>query len=197
MKIRRLLQKTRSYRRFRENRKIPVSRLARAVENVRFAPSPANLQPVKYRIVTRGDEKARIFPLLKWAGYLKDWDGPGEGQRPAAYILILGDRSQSKYIDWDYGIGLMTILLSLREQGIGACTIAACDREEIKARLRIEPALELAAVIAAGIPDEKVVIEEATGDKIKYYRDQEGVHHVPKRPLAELLYRHPQGRIRD
>lgn len=188
MKIKKLLQETRSYRRFQEDRKVERGLLLQAVENVRYAPSPANLQPLKFRIVTDRQERSRIFPLLTWAGYLKDWPGPAAGERPSAYIVILGDRSRSKYIDWDYGISLLTILLSLREKGLGACTIAACDKKVIKEVLEIRTEWEVAAVVAVGFPAEEVTLEDVKNDDIKYYRDPAGVHHVPKRILKDLVY---------
>jgi len=39
-----------------------------------------------------------------------------------------------------------------------------------------------------GKPKEKIVIEPMTSaGNIKYWRDEQGVHHVPKRSLDEII----------
>jgi nitroreductase len=129
----------------------------------------------------------KIFAHLKWAAYLTDWEGPEEGEKPAAYIVILGNRSMSLHIDWDYGIALQTILLSAMEKGFGGCAIAACNKRKIREILDIPPELEIAAVVALGKPKEKVEIEDMEKANIKYWRDENGVHHVPKRSTDDLI----------
>ena len=48
--------------------------------------------------------------------------------------------------------------------------------------------MKILHVIALGTPVERVVLEEMPADgDFKYWRDAEGVHHVPKRPTEELL----------
>jgi len=189
MTLRELLLKTRSYRRFYQDETIGAGDLREMVENVRFTPSAANKQPLKFVIVTDGSMNEKIFSHLKWAAYLKDWDGPGPGERPSAYIVMLGNRKASPYIDGDYGIAMQTILLSAVEKGYGGCLIASYDKEKVRQLLDIPEELELSVVIALGKPKEEVVIDTAEDGDIKYWRDENRVHHVPKRSLEELIYK--------
>ncbi|WP_198003745.1 hypothetical protein [Methanococcoides burtonii] len=43
-------------------------------------------------------------------------------------------------------------------------------------------------VLAMGIPAEEIVLEETGKEKdIRYWRDENGRHHVPKRGLDEII----------
>jgi nitroreductase len=183
-----LVLKNRSYRRF-DRGKIATADLKEWVANVRLVGSPANLQPLKFVLVNREEENRELFPLLKWAAYMKAWPGPAEGERPVAYIIILGNRELSAFVNWDYGIALQTILLSAVDRGYGGCAVASCDKDKIRQLFDIEPELEIGAVVALGKPGEEVVIDEVKGDDVKYWRDESGIHHVPKRSLDDLIYR--------
>jgi len=187
MKLKELLLNNRSYRRFVETEEIKMEELEDMIDNVRLSPSPANLQPLQFILVNDRDTNEKLFPHLKWAGYLKEWPGPGEGERPSAYIIILGNKEKSGFVAWDYGIALQSILLGAVEKGFGGCAVAACDKPKIGDMFEIPETLEIAAVVALGKPAEKVVIDDVENDDIKYWRDRDQVHHVPKRKLADLI----------
>ena len=95
MNLKELILKTRSYRRFDESCKIDNQTIESLVDLARLSPSGANKQPLKYLYYNTAKECERIFPSLAWAGYLPDWPGPEKGERPSAYIIILGDKSIS------------------------------------------------------------------------------------------------------
>lgn len=183
-----LIKRNRSYRRFDESVSVPRETLEGLIEATRLSPSAANRQPLKYILSSDPEKNARIFPHLSWAGYLKDWPGPAEGERPSAYIVILGDTEIAPDFSFDPGIAAQSILLCATEEGLGGCMLGAIDRKGLRRDLGIPDRYEILLVIALGKPAEKVVIEDAskTGD-IKYWRDDQGVHHVPKRPLSELI----------
>ena len=186
--LKELVVKTRSYRRFRGGEPVKLETLRELVELARLSASGANLQPLKYILCCDPATNARIFPLLAWAGYLKEWKGPAEGERPSAYVIILGDTEIRKDSGVDHGIAAQSIMLGAAEKGLGGCMIASIDRIAMRALLDIPERYEILLVLALGVPKEQVVIEEVgpEGD-IKYYRDAQGVHHVPKRPLDELI----------
>ena len=187
--LRELLARNRSYRRFDQSLAIPAGDLVEWVANVRLAPSAGNLQPLRFVIVNDPQRNREIFQQLKWAMYLKEWDGPQEGERPAAYIVVLAGNRRGEFVHIDTGIALQTILLGAVEKGYGGCAVASCNRERIRAILGIEDQLDIILVIALGKPCERVIIEDMRWEDMRYWRDEAGVHHVPKRRLEDMLYR--------
>jgi len=121
--IRDLVRKNRSYRRFYQEVAIELQTLRELVDLARLSASAANIQPLKYILSCEPQKNALIFPHLAWAGYLKDWTGPCEGERPAAYIIILGDTQISQSFGCDHGIAAQSILLGATEKGLGGCII--------------------------------------------------------------------------
>jgi len=183
-----LIRRNRSYRRFDEKVAIEESTLRELVNLARLSASAANLQPLKYLLSWQKQTNEIIFPHLAWAGYLKDFPGPAPGERPAAYIIILGDSSISRNFHCDHGIASQSILLAATERGLGGCIIGSIDREKLRKQLAIPADLEILLVIALGKPAEKVILEEVGPDgSIKYWRDEQDRHHVPKRPLDEII----------
>ncbi len=181
-----LVLRNRSYRRFRPEPRVTTEILRELVELARCSPSAANLQPLRYILSADPGTNARIFEHLAWAGYLTTWPGPAEGERPTGYILILRDNQVSPSVDCDHGIAAQTILLGATERGFGGCMVGSIRREGLATALQIPPRYAILLVIALGAPGETVVLEEAAGD-IKYWRDERDVHHVPKRPLNEII----------
>ena len=154
----------------------------------RLSASTANLQPLKYILSNIPHKNEMIFSCLAWAAYLKDWPGPPEGERPSAYIVVLGDWRIAKSFGTDMGIAAQSILLGAREQDLAGCMIGSINKDLMREMMHIPERLEILLVIALGKPKETVVLEEMeSGDDIKYWRDEHGVHHVPKRPLDDLI----------
>jgi len=186
--LRDLVIQNRSCRRFDEKHVIERATLEALVDLARLSPSAANLQPLKYILACDPEANVRIFPHLAWAGYLKDWPGPAEGQRPAAYIVVLGDTQITRNVGCDHGIAAQTILLGAAEQGLAGCMIGLIAREKLRAALHIPAQYEILLVIALGKRREQAVIDETTNpENIKYWRDEDDIHHVPKRSLGELI----------
>jgi len=183
-----LVRTCRSYRRFHEDHALDEETLRELVDLARLAASGHNAQPLKYLLSWEPKKNALIFPHLTWDAYLKDWVGPPEGERPSAYIIVLGDTEIRKSFTFDQGIAAQNILLGAREKGLGGCIIAALDRDKLCAGLGIHDRHEILFVLALGKPKEKVVLEvlEPGGD-VRYWRDAEGVHHVPKRRLEDII----------
>jgi nitroreductase len=183
-----LIIKNRTYRRFYQDTKIERQTLRELVDLARLSASAANLQPLKYMLCCEPEKNALVFPHLSWAGYLKDWSGPAEGERPSAYIIILGDTEISRSFGCDHGIAAQSIILGATEKGLGGCMIGTVQRQELRKALDIPVHYEILLVLALGKPKEKVVIESVAQDgDVKYWRDAQGVHHVPKRSLDEII----------
>jgi len=182
-----LISKTRSFRRFVEDEPIAMETLRYLVDLARLGGSARNLQPLKYVLVNTPALKAKIFPHLGWAGYLKEWTGPQEGERPAAYIVCLLDTRLSKEADCDLGIATQNLLLGAAEKGLGGCRIASLA-PGLRDVFDLDDHLQVLQVIALGRPAETVFLnEQEPGEDIKYWRDTDQVHHVPKRPLQDII----------
>lgn len=188
MKLGELVLKNRSYRRFYENFPIEDETLRQLVDLARLTGSASNLQPLKYMLSVDQKRNNSIFPHLRWAGYLKDWNGPEEGERPSGYIIILGDKNITRSFGCDHGIAAQSILLGASEMGLGGCMIGSIEKEDLRRELSIPSHLEILLVLAIGKPKEIVKIENIgpEGD-VKYWRDAKGIHHVPKRSLDEII----------
>jgi nitroreductase len=186
--LRALVMKNRSVRRFQQDQPVTMDVLRGLVDLARLSPSGANLQPLKYLLSNTPEKNAVIFEHLAWAGYLKDWAGPAEGERPAAYILILGDATISKSFGCDHGIAAQSMMLGAVEQGLGGCMIGSVKRADLAAALQIPPQYEILLALALGKPNETVRIEPLGAEgSVKYWRDEQQVHHVPKRGLDEII----------
>lgn len=186
--LRDLVLANRSYRRFVENEAIDELVLRELIDLARCTPSAANMQPLKYIISNTPEKNALIFPATAWAGYLTDWSGPSEGERPSAYIVIVGDTNISKNFGCDHGIVAQTILLGATERGYGGCMVGALDRKLLAKKLSIPEGYEVLLVLALGKPAERVILEDVGPDgSIRYYRDKLGIHHVPKRQLEDII----------
>jgi len=182
-----LVQKTRTVRRFHQARRVKRADLLELVNLARLSASGGNLQPLKYILSCDPRRNARIFPCLAWAGYLKAWGGPIAGERPAAYIIILGDTSIRREFGCEHGIAAQSIMLGATAKGLGGCIIGSIERERLRAGQAIPVKYEILLVLALGRPIEKVVLETVKAGNIKYWRDAQGRHHVPKRSLREIV----------
>ncbi len=188
--IKELIYKNRSYRRFYQNKKIEMETLEELVDLARHSACGMNLQSLKYVLSCDSQINALIFKRLGWAGYLKDWKGPSEGEKPAAYVVLLGDTSIYKDFFCDHGIACQSILLGAVEKGLGGCILATINRDGLRKDLTVNDKYQILLVVALGKPREEVKVEYIeTGDDIKYWRDENSVHHVPKRPLQEIIVR--------
>ena len=181
-----LVLKSRSCRRFDESERIPQDVLSSLCELARYTPSAANLQPCKFCLVTSPEECDAVLSDTRWGGYIKD-GFPTEGERPTGYIVILNDSTISKGAPTDVGIVAQTMFLGATEKGYGGCMLGSFDNDRIKDKLSIPAHLDISLILALGKPIETVVIEDMKDGNVKYWRDEARIHHVPKRPISELI----------
>ena len=183
-----LVLKCRSYRRFYQEVAIDNKTLRELVDLARYSASAVNRQPLKYILSSSREKNALIYSTLHWAGTLKTWPGPDEGERPAGYIIILGDKEISANSGMDPGIAAQTILLGAVEKGLGGCMLGAVDREDLRQLLKIPEKYEIPLVVALGKPKEKIILETMKPtDSFDYWRDKDEGHHVPKRKLNDII----------
>ncbi len=182
-----LILKSRSYRRFHQDHKITKEELRDLIDLARLSPSARNAQPLKFILSNTSEKNEKIFRHLTWAGYLTDWDGPEEGERPSAYIIVLLDNEITDNQYCDDGIAIQSIRLGATEKGLGGCIIAAIDKEQLRKDLTIPDKYRILYVLALGKPKETVVIEDMKNGDFRYWRSEDEIHHVPKRDLDEMI----------
>lgn len=188
--LRSLLMADRTVRRFKEEREVSLGKLEELVELTRYCASGRNAQPLRYVIVTDKEMRERIYPLLKWAGYYEDWDGPEEGERPAAYIIQCLDTKYGNNCLCDDGLQLQAITLGMTTLGLGGCIIKAFNNVALPQILQLNERLVPRYVLALGYPEERVRLEDMSGGEdadFRYHRSPDRVQIVPKRPLSELI----------
>jgi nitroreductase len=185
--IQELVVKNRSYRRFASDTAISEDTLRQLVNLGRLSATGRNLQPLKYMLSCDADKNARVFATLSWAGYLGGWS-PADNERPTAYIVMLGDKDIATSFSVDEGIAAQSILLGAVEMGLGGCMISSIRRVELAAAMAIPEKYEILLVIALGKPVEVVQIEPmGANGSVKYWRDADKVHHLPKRALDDVI----------
>ena len=188
MKFEELVEKNRSYRRFKQDVQVSTETLRELVALTTKVPSGMNAQPLRYILSNEAEGNAKIFETLAWAGSLPDWPGPSEGERPAAYIVVLNDTRIKSLAVVDSGLAMQTILLGAVERGLGGCMFGSIKKNTLAEELQLSDHYEILWVIALGVPVETVVLEPVGSDgSTKYHRDAAGVHYVPKRSLSDVI----------
>ena len=185
-KIYQTILKRRSIRSFKQ-KKIAFALLKKLVNAGRLAPSAANLQPCEYIIVNHPTLLKNVFSTLKWAGYITPAGNPPEGKKATAYIVSLVNKEINKNGEKDVAAAMENMILTALEKGIGSCWIGSIERIKLRQILKIPGKYKIDSVLALGYPDEKSVTEEFK-DSIEYWKDKEGVLHVPKRKIESILH---------
>ena len=182
-----LIMQRRTIRKFKQQ-PLEDELLERCVNAARVAPSAANLQPLEYIVVADPEAVEQVFPHTAWAGYLPDWK-PQPGEQPVAYIFVLINREHCPQGgDMDVGIAAENITLTALEEGVGSCMIGSLNRVALTGLLGVPEHCEISLAIALGYAAEDPIMEDMKDDSIKYYRDEDGRLHVPKRSLDQILH---------
>ena len=187
--------KRRSIRRFKDL-PIPYDVLEKCVDAARLAPSGRNSQPCEYVIVDDDRLLPEVFDNLKgWAGQPSSIGAPPPGQRPVAYIIILINNALEmnpvagrRVATYDVALAAENAMLVATAEGIGSCPFLSFKESTLKEVLNLPDNYEIALVLGLGYADESPVVEVPT-DSIKYWVDDNGVRHVPKRKLEDILHR--------
>lgn len=184
-----LVYSTRSFRRFYGDVKIKREELLSLIGLARMTASTSNSQALRFKPVVNEKECETLFNSLGWAGALPDWDGPEKGERPTAYIIVLCDKERGTNKFTDVGITSQTIMLGATEMGYGGCMLGNIRRSDIARDFGIDTEkFTVELVLALGKPKEevKIVPMPESGD-VRYYRDENMTHYVPKRNIEDIL----------
>jgi nitroreductase len=187
MTVHDLILSRRTIRQFKAD-PIPRELLTRLAEAGRLAPSAANLQPLEFIAVDDRTACARLFPCLKWAAYIAPNGDPRPGFEPSAYIVVLVNTAiRDKMYEYDVGAAVENMILAALAESVGSCWLISIDRPKIAEVLGVPVGYRVDSVLALGQPAESPVAEEMR-DSVKYWKDEVGRLHVPKRPLAAVLH---------
>jgi nitroreductase len=169
-------------------KEVPNEVLLKCVEAARLSPSGANRQPLRYVIVDDQELLRTVFSTLSWAGYLPDYK-PSEEEMPSAYVVILLDKNIRKNPGHDAGIAAMSISMVAYDEGLGSCILGAINREKLRKILNVPDDLQIILVVSLGYPAENPVVDKIKEEDVKYWLDENGVLHVPKRELKDVMTR--------
>jgi nitroreductase len=183
----------RTIRRFKQ-KPIPLEILRKLVNAGRLAPSSANKQPIEYIIIEDVCIVESVFGTLKWAGYISPAGDPPQGERPVAYIVVLANKEKnSGSCERDAAAAIENMLLVALEEGIGSCWLGAIDTNKLTDILELPEHIKIDSVIALGYANESP-LKEVMKDSVKYWKDDKGVLHVPKREVDDVLYHNKYSR---
>lgn len=177
----------RSVRRF-QDRPVPREVLQKCIDAARLAPTGANLQPLEFVAVDDARLLPQVFSTIGWAAYIRPAGDPPPGSEPTAYVVVLKRRDVSP--PWtlcDIGAAMENIILVALEEGVGSCPLLNVKWDALRTALNIPDSYETSLLIAMGYPDESPV-EELSDETVKYWKDEDGVLHVPKRRLETVLH---------
>lgn len=187
MNIEEAIYKRRTIRRYKQD-PIPSDILRKLIDYARVAPAGSNIQSLEFIIVGSNEMRQKLFPLVRWASSLpKERRTPESGREPTAYIIVLVNTDiKQSYVDFDVGAAVENILLGAISYGIGSCWMGSIKGSKIKTLLEIPENYEIKHVISLGYPDEGSVVEPFEGS-FKYWKDEQGNMHVPKRALNDVI----------
>ena len=183
--LEKLLRKNRSYRGYDPSFEVREDQLRRIVAVNTLIPSARNSQALRFRLVTRR-EAHKVLPHIRLGGALPHLHLPYPGTQPEAFIVVMSAIEPDNYIYIDLGISAQSMLLQATEIGLNGIMIGACDKERLQEELQLpyRPLL----VIAIGRGNEQIrLVEIGAEESHSYYRDEAGVHYVPKVRLEDLI----------
>ena len=189
MKFEEIIYKRRTIRRFKQD-PVPLETLKKLVDFARVAPMAKNVQALDFIIVVNPEIREKLFPLVGWAGSLpQEQRTPEKGREPTAYIIILVNNDvKPAYVDFDVGAAAENILLGAVTFGLGSCWMGNVRFQKLKALFEIPDFYVIKQVISLGYPDEESTMEPYK-DSFKYWKDNKGGMHVPKRSLDEIIFK--------
>ena len=180
-----LIASNRSYRRFSQSRRPTENELLAMINGARLSASAGNLQRLRFTPIVKSEECDRVFDNIAFAAYFGTWR-PTSDDQPTAYIVVWSEKEPDANLAIDAGIAAQSILLVAREMGLGGCMFRSFKKSELVESLG-KDGFAPVLVIALGEPSETVVLTDVKDGSVKYYRDENGVHYVPKKSLDDII----------
>lgn len=184
METYKLILQRRTIRKFVPSR-IKKADLLSFINAARLAPSSANIQPLEYILITKNIE--RFVECTNWAGYVKD-GGPRQEEKPTVFILVISNTKKNIAAKYDVGLAIENMLLAALEKGVVGCIIGSLNREKIIKYLNIPNNYVVELAVALGYPKQESVETKLKKDT-RYWVDEKGVLHVPKRDLKDIIHK--------
>ena len=183
-----IVRSCRSTRIYDESDPISYDLMVTLVNLARRSASAANRQPLLYHVVSDKEEVDKVFEYTGWLHSEKGVEVPAEGSRPTGYIVILSSKELGASGFMDVGIAAQTICMGAAKAEFGGCMIKSIKPGLVDVLDVDNKDLQVQLVIALGKPGETYALE--VGDPTQnngIYRDEDGVLHVVKRPLTDVL----------
>ncbi len=180
------IKSRRTVRKFKQT-EVKRDDLLKMIDGARLAPYAANLQPLKFSVVTDKETRKALYPHIKYAGYIKEWD-PSFEETPTAFIVVYNDTAikPTEKSECDSGAAVMTMCLAAKELGLDTCWLGAIDRAAIKGILNPPESLDVTYLLGVGYGDQTGDTFDLT-DSVKYEFDDQLNVHVPKRRMEDIL----------
>lgn len=181
-----LLRKNRSHRAFDTSYAVAMRQLETIVAVNPKLPSGRNAQTLRFKLLDAQGGGEDFCRFLRLGGYLPELHLPAAGTEPKAFIIVCSTEPESAIVDIDLGISLQSMALKAVEIGLNALIVRAFNRAEVKEAIGLP--LDPLAVLAVGKGTETIVLDEVpAGSDLRYYRSEDGAHHVPKLRLGDIL----------
>ncbi len=188
--IRELAEKSRSCRGYAPTQ-VKKEALEALADCARLCPSGGNLQALRFKLSWEEKTNDEVLKATRWGAALPERHLPDPGKGARAYIVICLDTAAvaepGAAMYCDVGIAAQTMCLAAAEMGLSSLMIMNFNRDGIERALSLDKRYRPLLVLALGVSAEKTVLEVRKEGMPAYWRDENDVHHVPKRPLEELI----------
>ena len=146
------------------------------------------MQSLKYLIVEDEKIRQKMYPHIKYAGYIQGWD-PDFDETPKVFIVVLNDTNikPTMQSEVDSGAAITNMCLSATELGIASCWLGAIRRDELKMILDISVHFDIMYILGLGYGSQESRVIEMENNNHKYFFDADNNVYVPKRSLKDSI----------
>lgn len=188
MKLKELISKARTCRRFKGTHRLSSEFLAELVDHARLSASARNKQVLRFATVSDPETCEALNALVVMGGALTPEQRANDQQHPGGFIVIAGPKNMDDFALMDVGIAAQSINLAACEAELACCIIGAVKKNEATALIGLPEDLQICLVIAVGEPDEvRHIVARRNDGGLSYYRDENDEHCVPKISLDEAI----------